>query len=142
MLLAQSSSRRVQTTQELVQKMALRSSVHADNPPTPPVPEAEQEPAMSNGLPEPSPPSPGRPTEETVEAVLARLPPIDEAAHLEYIQRLEEDSEGEDVEGLIPVLREPKQVVSPELVQELHEGQRECFNGNVDNLGEFQGRIL
>jgi hypothetical protein len=97
---------------------------------------------MSNGLPEPSPPSPGRPTEETVEAVLARLPPIDEAAHLEYIQRLEEDSEGEDVEGLIPVLREPKQVVSPELVQELHEGQRECFNGNVDNLGEFQGRIL
>ena len=73
-----------------------------------------------------------------MESILARLPPIDVPAVLAEIesQILEEDDDL-DIEGLIPPLPKPEPDTGPEVLAELHDGQKESFNGNFNHEGEF-----
>jgi hypothetical protein len=145
-------SGKVRTTQELVQEMALRSaSPSLVSHRTPQSPDGSKEDAKaellnrflesrhSEGSLASSPEVPNPEAPSTVEDVLAKLPPIDEAAVLAELKTLEEEEEddGLEVEGLIPVLARPQPETGPEVLQQLHEGQKESFNGNFNHEGEF-----
>ena len=155
------SAGKVRTTQELVQEMALRSAspslinnrttiVTTPNQlnketkselmsrflesqtdiPSPATSPESTVPAASDGP-------------ETVDDVLSRLPPIDPVAVWAEIKALEEeeatfaDDDEPEIEGLIPAMPKPAPDTGPEVLQELHDGQKESFNGNFNHEGEF-----
>eukprot|EP00092_Neocalanus_flemingeri_P092392 GFUD01117277.1.p1 GENE.GFUD01117277.1~~GFUD01117277.1.p1 ORF type:complete len:550 (-),score=106.46 GFUD01117277.1:412-1917(-) len=80
-------------------------------------------------------PSPGRGT-DSVADILAQLPPIDVAAVLAEWQSAEEEEEPE-LEGLLPVFKH-QQEVTPQLIDELNNGQLEHIGGIRDHSGEFK----
>jgi hypothetical protein len=151
------SSGKVRTTQELVQDMALRSASPAlANHRMKPIPatspnhlnEETKTELMNRFLQSqqsevPSPQSESTPVPEvanrpeTVEDILARLPPIDSAAVLAEIESEIVEEDDLEVEGLIPVMPKPRPDTGPEVLQELHEGRKESFNGNFDHAGDF-----
>jgi len=80
-------------------------------------------------------PSPGR-GNDSVADILAQLPPIDIAAVLAEWQS-EEAEEEPELEGLIPAFK-PLQEVTPQMVDELNNGQLEHIGGIRDHSGEFK----
>jgi len=80
-------------------------------------------------------PSPGRGS-DSVADILALLPPIDVAAVLAELQCAEAEEEPE-LEGLIPAIK-PQQEVTPQLVDELNNGQLEHIGGIRDHSGVFK----
>ena len=68
-----------------------------------------------------------------------RLPPIDAPSILAEIEAeiLEDDDDDLEVEGLIPALPKPEPDTGPEVLAELHDGQRESVNGNFNHEGNF-----
>jgi len=159
------SSGKVRTTQELVQEMALRS--HSPHTPLTPVmnhrttaaaipatspnhlneetktelmnrflqsqSDVASPPSVPSSIPD-ARPSDGR---ETVENILAKLPPIDTEAILAEIEAEAVEDDDLEVEGLIPVMPKPKPDTGPEVLAELHDGQKESFNGNFNHEGDF-----
>ena len=101
-------------------------------------------------------------TAETVEDILAQLPPIDSALILAEINAemanqtdqevSDQDSDQEDIQGLIPALpvtatnaavvkkkdENLSEEVKAKLVEELHQGQHESVNGNYNHDGAFR----
>ncbi len=69
----------------------------------------------------------GRP--ETVEDILDHVPPIDSAAVLVKMEAEIVNKNHIEVDGLV--------AAGPTVLDELHEGQKECFNGNFDHEGNF-----
>ena len=155
------SAGKVRTTQELVQELALRSaSPSLSNNRTTIVTTPNQlnketkSELMSRFLESQTDiPSPATSPEstvpaasdgpETVDDVLSRLPPIDPVAVWAEIKALEEeeatfaDDDEPEIEGLIPAMPKPAPDTGPEVLQELHDGQKESFNGNFNHEGEF-----
>ncbi len=160
------SSGKVRTTQELVQELALRShSPHT--PLTPVMNHRTSAAAISATSPNhlneetktelmnrflqsqldvASPPSippslqDDQPSDgrETVESILGKLPQINREAILAEIEaQAVEDDDDLEVEGLIPVMPKPKPETGPEVLAELHDGQKESFNGNFNHEGDF-----
>jgi len=80
-------------------------------------------------------PSPGR-GGDSVADILAQLPPIDVAVVLAEL-RSEEAEEEPELEGLIPAFK-PQQEVTPQLIDELNNGQLEHIGGIRDHSGVFK----
>jgi hypothetical protein len=150
------SAGKVRTTKELVQEMAMRSSsplLTNSRPSIATTPnhlnEETKSELMSRFLESQTeapttPPEPEVPVAadgpETVEDVLSRLPPIDTESVLAEIKAMEEEEEEDDapdIEGLIPAMPKPAPDTGPEVLEELHDGQKESFNGNFNHEGEF-----
>lgn len=80
----------------------------------------------------------------TVEDILAQLPPIDAASVLAEInsEMQQESEDEEEIEGLIPPVKQTKEELSDgvkaKLVEELHQGQHESVNGNFNHDGAFK----
>lgn len=107
----------------------------------------DRSPPTSLGVP--SPPSEPTTTSaanrpETVEDIMAKLPPIDVEAVLAEMAReaeMEPDLDSDDdveMEGLIPVKKPEPKTVTEDLVERLHQGQTESFNGNFAHDGDFK----
>ena len=75
---------------------------------------------------------------------MAKLPPIDVEAVLAEMAReaeMEPDLDSDDdmeMEGLIPVKKPEPKTVTEDLVERLHQGQTESFNGNFAHDGDFK----
>lgn len=177
LLTARRQASKVRTTQELVEELALRSSSPASfksqsgsssianetktelmnrffesqqNGTTttdvlsPPLSEG---PSSPNSLPKTADQAAAA-VAETVEDVLAQLPPIDVASILAEINSDINESDEEDIEGLIPVHQAAKKKtaaaedlsegIKAKLVEELHQGQHESVNGNFNHDGAFK----
>ncbi|XP_059099022.1 mediator of RNA polymerase II transcription subunit 26-like isoform X2 [Tigriopus californicus] len=119
----------------------------------------------SSHAPSPDPPaelssgnnSLGRHFLDPVDAVMAQLPVIDAAEVLASYKLSEENSsehldskdDGEvdedddddvddvEIEGLIPIKREPPKPIDESFLSKLHDGHLENVNGNTDHSGEF-----
>ncbi len=67
----------------------------------------------------------------------SRLPLINAAEVLASYVPSEDDDSDVEVEGLIPVLKQPPETSSEKLGQ-LHAGKVECLSGNFNHDGSFQ----
>ena len=79
--------------------------------------------------------------EDSVEEVMSRLPPIDSEAVLAEMAaegEEEEEDDGLEMEGLIPVKIPDPVSVTDEMVAKLNSSQTESFNGNFGHDGEFK----
>jgi len=138
---ASKSTSIVEETQEQLMNRYFESQ-NGKRDPSPPtslgVPSPPSEPTTSSAVAGGS--SANRP--ETVEDVMARLPPVDVAAVLAEMAKeaeMEPDSDDDvEMEGLIPVKKPEPLAVTDELVDRLHEGQTESFNGNFAHDGDFK----
>ena len=164
--------RRVRTTQELVQELAIKRSASPGLPTSNrssftaeedvvqeetreelmtrffdsqdgPSSESKEVVSPPTSLGVPSPPSESSASKkESVEDVLARLPPIDVEAVLGQMAREQEDEEEEDdgleMEGLIPVKKPDPVVITDDMISKLNDEQAESFNGNFDHDGNFK----
>ena len=145
---ARKSFGKVMTTQELVQEMELRSkSALEDEIKEPPsnfitsneVSESKETFLESQPESQSTPSLPLVRDLETVEDVLRQLPPIDVSKILAEIEAEMAEEEDFEMEGLIPAMAKPKPDTSPEALKELHDGSKECLNGNFDEEdGEFR----
>jgi hypothetical protein len=139
---------KVMTTQELAQEMELRSkSALEDEIKEPPsnfitsneVSESKETFLESQPESQSTPSLPLVRDLETVEDVLKQLPPIDVSKILAEIEAEMAEEEDFEMEGLIPAMPKPKTDTSPEALKELHDGSKECLNGNFDEEdGEFR----
>lgn len=145
---ARKSFGKVMTTQELVQEMELRSKSaledEIEEPPSNFITSNEVSESKETFL-ESQPESQSTPSLplvrdlETVEDVLKQLPPIDVSKILAEIEAEMAEEEDFEMEGLIPAMPKPKTDTSPEALKELHDGSKECLNGNFDEEdGEFR----
>lgn len=114
--------------------------------------------AASSHAPSPDPPEMpgsealGRHFSDPVDAVMAQLPVIDAAEVLasyklseenrsEHLDNNEDDEDDDvddvEIEGLIPIKRDPPKPIDESFLSKLHDGHLENVNGNTDHSGEF-----
>ncbi|XP_040564222.1 uncharacterized protein [Lepeophtheirus salmonis] len=84
------------------------------------------------------PPSNNEEKGDAVDAILSQLPPINREEILAEIQReIAKEEDEEEIDGLIPIKKEPKAEITDELVEKLHTDQVESLTGNFDAEGAF-----